>query len=98
LFQETVYPGDLSVRSSFYTFYNIGRQRQLKNYTAVKKPKSADNSKFVPKNPPKEVSFAKGPPKPVKTGFLEGTRDYYDLVIVGAGVSRGVRGHFLNEF
>ena len=36
------------------------------------------------------VTFAPDNPKPVKTGFLEGTRDYYDLIIVGAGLSGSV--------
>ncbi len=36
------------------------------------------------------VTFAPDNPKPAKTGFLEGTRDYYDLIIVGAGLSGAV--------
>ena len=36
-------------------------------------------SKFDGGDTNKIVTFAKGPEKPVKTGFLEGTRDYYDL-------------------
>jgi len=36
------------------------------------------------------LTFAPDNPKPEKTGFLEGTRDYYDLIIVGAGLSGAV--------
>ena len=53
--------------------------------------------------PNKVLTFAKGPEKPVKTGFLEGTRDYYDLIIVGAGLSGAVfaeqvKVHQVNRF
>ena len=36
------------------------------------------------------LTFAKESVKPVKTGFLEGTRNFYDLIIVGAGLSGAV--------
>ena len=42
------------------------------------------------KEPNRVLTFAKESVKPVKTGFLEGTRDFYDLIIVGAGLSGAV--------
>ena len=47
--------------------------------------------------PNKVLTFAKGPEKPVKTGFLKGTRDYYDLIIVGAGLSGAVFAEQVNK-
>ena len=42
------------------------------------------------KEPNRVVTFAKESLKPPKTGFLKGTRDFYDLIIVGAGLSGAV--------
>jgi len=44
----------------------------------------------VDEDPFKEVTFAVGPKKKPKTGWLKGTREFYDLIVVGAGLSGSV--------
>ena len=46
--------------------------------------------KFIASGPSQKLTLAKGPEKRAKTGFLEGTRDFYDLIIIGAGLSGSV--------